>query len=476
MKVVGTRGSDLALFQARSFLKTLSSISIEAKESILVTKGDVDHRPFKELGGDGYFTKEIEAALIRGDIDFAVHSGKDLPSMVHFGFPWVAFGERETTTDILIIKKEFFPDGKIKEGSRIGTSSPRRREQLRFFFKSLDILELRGNVPTRLKKCLDGEYDGIVLAKAGLSRLGLIKDIPSSHLIVDLDWTTAPAQGIVVAQHSSKVENTGFANQELTKIALFEKSFLKFLGGGCQMPLGCNFRLKKEVQASVFFKEKDMTFNFHVNGKTIETARQSAFEKLVNFEAKPSQKKVWVAAPLQNQREWGKEITKRGYHPVFFPLIDIVPDSTDLKSIDSDLEKSSALVFTSAFGARLALLEVGQKIMDFAKSKPILVVGDSTKACFDNVGISTIAPHEATGEALANMILKMNLKSVLALGAERLQMAGSLRDLKIPFTHRILYKTAYVSWDSLPLEPSSDDDLIVTSPSSVESLLDVTKR
>ncbi len=173
---IGTRGSKLALWQANWVSDQLKQLGFDNELVIISTTGDVSSRPLSEVGGQGLFTKEIQRELLDRRVDVAVHSLKDLPTMPVSGLHLAAVPERESTEDCLISAKQIrFED--LPAGSRIGTGSSRRQAQLRAWRPDLSIVEIRGNVDSRLKKLDDGLYDAIVLAAAGLSRLGL------SHVI-----------------------------------------------------------------------------------------------------------------------------------------------------------------------------------------------------------------------------------------------------------------------------------------------------
>ncbi len=167
--IIGSRGSALALWQARHIQARLSELGAEARIEIIKTTGDkIQDVPLAKVGGKGLFTKEIEEALLAGDIDLAVHSMKDVPTEIPAGLIIAAIPEREEARDALVGCSL----AELKAGSRIGTSSLRRASQLHALKRGLVIETLRGNVDTRLRKLDEGRYDAIVLAAAGLRRLG----------------------------------------------------------------------------------------------------------------------------------------------------------------------------------------------------------------------------------------------------------------------------------------------------------------
>src|SRR5882757_8479256 len=172
--IIGTRGSDLALWQANFIKDTLAAINITAELKIIKTQGDrLLNLSFDKLEGKGFFTKELEEELLAGSIDLAVHSHKDLPTEHPPGLIIAAVSEREDPSELLLVLKDCVDIRQkmsVKFGARVGTSSNRRKAQLLAYRPDFDIKELRGNVPTRVDKLRNEKYDAIMLAKAGISR------------------------------------------------------------------------------------------------------------------------------------------------------------------------------------------------------------------------------------------------------------------------------------------------------------------
>lgn len=183
---IGTRGSKLALWQANWVASALREHGHDVELQIISTQGDVSTQPLSLVGGQGLFTKEIQRELLAGSVDVAVHSLKDLPTQPIPGLVLAAVPERETTADVLVSKSGADFE-KLPAGARIGTGSSRRAAQLRHWRADVEVMQIRGNVDTRLAKLSAGEYDAIVLAAAGLTRLGLqdriTQVLPVEHML-----------------------------------------------------------------------------------------------------------------------------------------------------------------------------------------------------------------------------------------------------------------------------------------------------
>jgi hydroxymethylbilane synthase len=248
---IGSRGSDLALWQANHVKSQLENLGCIVEIYIIKTQGDIiQHLSFDKLEGKGFFTKEIEQALLDKTIDLAVHSHKDLETNPPKGLIIAAVSEREDPSDLLLISKNGYDEKEswsLKHGATIGTSSARRKSQVVRFRNDVQILDLRGNVPTRIQKLRDGNYDSILLAKAGVDRLNI--DL-SEFYTVRLDPTEfvpAPAQGVLALQireddHELIAIMQKMNHPEVQRRISVERKVLNLMQGGCQLPLGvyCN--------------------------------------------------------------------------------------------------------------------------------------------------------------------------------------------------------------------------------------------
>ena len=274
---IGTRGSKLALWQAEYTRSELARFGIESELCIIKTQGDlVQHLSFDKLEGKGFFTKEIEDALLRGDVDLAVHSMKDLPTAQPEGLAIAAVSYRDNPSDWLLVRSEVVEAGKLfrlREGAVVGTSAARRKAQLLDFRPDIQIQDIRGNVPTRLEKLRQGSFDAIFLAAAGLGRLGLPLDGLEVVRFNPRELVPAPAQGVLAWQtHRDDVATRrllrNIHHPEISACTNVERRVLQLMEGGCQLPLGV-------------YCERDGLGNFHAFaacqiGGTMRRAQLSA--------------------------------------------------------------------------------------------------------------------------------------------------------------------------------------------------------
>ncbi len=238
--VIGSRGSQLALWQSRWVAARLGELGHETRIEIIKTTGDkVLDVALSKAGGKGLFTKEIEDALLDGSVDIAVHSLKDVPTEQPDGLILAAMPERQDVRDAIVGK----PLAALAAGARVGTSSLRRAAQLRALRPDVEILDIRGNVDTRLRKLDEGQYDAILLAAAGLRRLGWQDRI--AELIPVEFMCPAAGQGSLAIE--VKEDNTHargpieMLNHAPTRAAVTaERALLSSMGGGCQVPIGAH--------------------------------------------------------------------------------------------------------------------------------------------------------------------------------------------------------------------------------------------
>lgn len=270
--IIGTRGSDLALWQAhyvKGALEATYGGRIDIK--IIKTKGDkIDDVAFSKIEGKGFFTREIEDALLAREIDIAVHSLKDLMTTQPQGLRIGAVGYRANRRDVLLIREEAYEQGgviPVREGAVIGSGSTRRQCQIAYFNPTLEIRDLRGNVPTRVNKLRDGQYDAIIIAAAGVNRLKLdLSGLRTIYLDAEL-FLPAPGQGLLAVQlrdDDPEVEYavTGLGSEGARLEAELERGLLARFDSGCSLPLGVCSQIKRNSfrLSAVLGQKKDDTW------------------------------------------------------------------------------------------------------------------------------------------------------------------------------------------------------------------------
>ncbi len=273
---IGSRGSKLSLAYANKVRNLILSVSKTADKKITIetikTSGDLfQDKKISEIGGKNLFCKEIEDKLIRKDIDIAVHSLKDMDSIETKGLVIQAYIERNDSRESFVSKK-YKKLSDSKDG-KIGSSSRRRELQLKLFNKNIKVESIRGNIDTRIKKIENGEYDGAVLALAGLKMLNLEKY--AKEIFPINDFIPTAGQGIIAVQCREDDESIKKILKKINHIeteicALTERSFLKTLGGDCDTAVGCSAILKKdsiEIKAQLFSDDGKKVFNVMKLGK-----------------------------------------------------------------------------------------------------------------------------------------------------------------------------------------------------------------
>jgi len=244
---IGSRGSQLALWQAHHISALLREKGHEVELEIIKTTGDkITDVALAMVGTKGMFTKEIEEALAEGRVDLAVHSLKDLPTELSTGFEIAAITTRESTCDVFCSKKYASVD-ELPERAKVGTSSLRRQAQLKARRPDLDIHPLRGNVDTRLRKLEEGEYDAIILAAAGLNRLGktqLVKQVISPDVMCPAAGQGALGIEIRAGDAATRQHLAFLDDPAARATTTCERALLNRLGGGCQVPIGASATMK----------------------------------------------------------------------------------------------------------------------------------------------------------------------------------------------------------------------------------------
>ena len=297
--ILGTRGSELALWQAKfvkgELEKNNKNLQVEIK--VINTKGDkILDVALSKIGDKGLFTKELEIKLLNNEIDIAVHSLKDLQTEIPKGLKLAAVTKRHNVEDVLISKKKKETIFSLKENATVATGSLRRRSQLKHLRPDINVVELRGNVPTRIKKFTENNWDAIILARAGVERLKLQKYI--SSIIPINQILPAVGQGALGIEINSKnifaekiVKSIHDENTYCAVIA--ERALLKKLEGGCQVPIGAFAEVKSNglyLEGLVASLDGSISFKGKIKGKKSDAEKLG--DNLANELLKSGAKKI----------------------------------------------------------------------------------------------------------------------------------------------------------------------------------------
>ena len=298
--IIGTRGSKLALYQSNLIRDLLAKMDCEAKLRIIKTVGDkIDRLSFDKIEGKGFFTKELEEALLDKSIDLAVHSLKDLPTDQPPGLIIGAYCSPADASELLLLHSTAYDPHLplfLKKNAVVGTSSVRRESQLRHHRPDITVTGLRGNVPTRVRKLTEGQYDAIVIAKAGVERLQLdlgdLKAIPLDRK----KFLPAPGQGILAIEiredDQKAVKIIAKLNDSATEQkARLERGLLARFQGGCQLPLAVTSDIADgQYRLKAFLGHRDgegwkTPSMYEGSGVSIEQLIEDAYQKLSQAES-----------------------------------------------------------------------------------------------------------------------------------------------------------------------------------------------
>ena len=297
---IGTRGSELALWQARHIAARLHDLGLRTETVIIKTRGDrIDDVPFARLEGKGFFTKELEEAQLAGSIDLAVHSLKDLATEMPAGLVLTALVGREDPREMLLARPEAVDSARraagevlpLQGGVRIGTSAARRQAQIHALRPDLVIGDLRGNVPTRVRRLREGQHDAILLASAGLKRLELdVSDLLAVPLAVG-DVVPAPGQGMLGLQCAAdsvwREDLDRLHTADAARAVLAERDLLGRLEGGCQLPFGVHVAADGDAWRLELFLARtprdDRPLRMSLNGPELDALVEDAWSRITAF-------------------------------------------------------------------------------------------------------------------------------------------------------------------------------------------------
>ncbi|MGM1428014.1 hydroxymethylbilane synthase [Sphingobacterium lactis] len=472
--IIGTRGSELALWQANFVKDRLAEISVEAELKIIKTQGDIiQHLRLDKLEGKGFFTKELEEELLSGQIDLAVHSHKDLPTVNPPGLIIAAVSEREDPAELLIVHKDCVDISKrlsLKHSANVGTSSNRRKAQLLSLRPDLDFDDLRGNLQTRVQKLRDEKYDAIVLAKAGISRINM--DLSDFHLeeIPAVEVVPAPAQGVLAIQIRESDQELfdilqQIHNQEVAEAISVERKVLNLFDGGCHAPLGSYCRKKDgkfQSWTSIADTNEDFPDRIFMESETTEGMAEKIFAKYSKDRRLPAS--VFITRDLDENSYLARFLNKHNIQVDARSLIRIFPT---INKLDSFILKRADWIFFNSKNAIEHFFKLEPWIL---KKTKIAVLGRGSEDTLrkfnrvadfsgDNLGIDT----EGIAQEFAKLV---DGQTVLIPRAE-----GSLKTIQKALTEntKVIDMTIYETVIEENVDKSNAEVLIFTSPSNVEA-------
>lgn len=470
--IIGTRGSELALWQANFVKDRLAENNVAAELKIIKTQGDkILNLSFDKLEGKGFFTKELEEELLAGSIDLAVHSHKDLPTENPPGLIIAAVSEREDPSELLLILKDCVDVRQklsLKFGGIVGTSSNRRKAQLLAHRPDLEIQELRGNVQTRIGKLRDEKYDAIMLAKAGISRLNI--DLSEFHVeeLTPTEIVPAPAQGVLAIQIRDSDPELFNALQalnhpEVARELAVERTVLKLFGGGCHLPLGCYCRRYDGV-FQVFTSKATTGEDFPDRLFLQAEDTEGLAEKVVAIfdPARKFPQNVFISRELSEQSYFRKALEKHNIKIEARSLIRTVPI---INKLDPYILRDIDWVFFSSKNAIEYFFQLGPQlpkdvkfgVMGSGSEETLRLKGHFTS--YVGVGIDTV-------DVAAEFAKLANGTKVLFPGAE-----GSLRSIQqgLSADTKIIDLPIYETVIEENVEGTGAEILVFTSPSNVEA-------
>lgn len=463
---IASRGSELALWQANFVQEELTRIGIQSEIRIYKTQGDnVQHLPLDKLEGKGFFTKEIEEALLNREADLAVHSHKDLPTVSPEGLVIAAVSYRENPKELILIRKEAVDLKKkfrFKKNAIIGTSSARRKVQLLAYRPDVELKDLRGNVPTRIQKLRDGNYDAILLAAAGVERLKINLDGLHVEELDPYEFVPAPAQGVLALQarendHDLIAALQKIHHEDVQDCIAIERKILNLFEGGCHMPLGVYCEMEDETFKvwTAMSDEWDQPLRVHyTETRKPETIAEKIVEKIRSV--KPAS--VYITRDLREDDFFFQVLKRNGCEVFGRALIEI--NRITIKTIpDADW-----IFFSSKHAVRHFLgqtkLKPGIKIAAVGKATSDELRKFNLRADFIGGGNDTrITAKQFGAVAGRSKVLFPQAKGSLKTVQQQLPTATVI-DL-------IVYETISRPADDLP----DNDILVFTSPSNLESYL-----
>ncbi len=404
--IIGTRGSELALWQARYAQNLLFQHHIRSELKIILTLGDKNQQwqnSFDKLEGKNFFTKEIEESLLNKEIDLAVHSFKDVEATffenTDSDLMIAGLSERYLPNDILILHSHSVDKTKtlhIKSGARIGTSSARRYAQLKTLREDIEILPLRGNVPTRIQKLKNTYYDGILLAKAGVERLNIdLSDFYVLNLPLHL-FVPAAGQGIIAFQIRKTDEELFELIQKIShkkeeRISKIERQALKWMGGGCSKPVGILCEEYEEEKYRLYVScntdKNDVSVLSVISANQLEELSRTSekniqnIKKILNVE-KENVRQVFISKKLDEESYFKKVIRRLNWGLADEPLI-------QTRAIAIDKIPDYRWIFFNSKNAVKYFFDLEEVRVEEIRNKKIACISAGTAEYVERYGFSS---------------------------------------------------------------------------------------
>lgn len=471
--IIGSRGSELALWQANFIMKELDKAGVKAELKIIKTRGDKQQEErFSEMQGQGFFTKEIEDALLNKEIDLAVHSYKDLPTTLVKGLAVGAVSYREDPSELLLINKDSVDTKKklfIKKDAVLGTSATRRKVQVVAMRPDLTIKELRGNVPTRIQKLRDKMYDAIFVASAAVERLGI--DVSEFHAekLSPHELVPAPAQGVLALQirdgDKTMQEILQKINHpEVEEVVSLERKIFNLFQGGCNLPLGVYCVKERDEDDKAVFKawaayaetDKEVPRYYYFETRMPESWPQKVTDKIKS----KNPASVFITRDIREDDFFSRVLKANGYSVSGRAFIEFNP-------IPFGRPRITDWIF---FSSKHAVKYFFEQKPDIGKAK-IGVIGKSTANAVRSYGsradfIGYTTDTRLTGKQFASLV-----KAGTVLFP---QAKDSMRTVQQQFVNKtqVIDLPVYETINK-PVEGITDADILLfTSPSNVEAFLE----
>ncbi|MCX6290993.1 MAG: hydroxymethylbilane synthase [Bacteroidetes bacterium] len=468
--IIATRGSDLALWQAHHVKSLLEKNGLQAKLNIIKTQGDeIQHLSLDKLEGKGFFTKEIEDALLTKTADIAVHSHKDLPTEMHPDLIIAAVSDREDPSELLIIRKEAVDVKQkfsLKRNAIVGTSSARRKSQLLAFRKDVELKDLRGNVPTRIKKIRDGMYDAILIASAGVERLELDISDFNVEKLDPKEFLPAPAQGVLAIQVRrdapelfKKLQGI-MHNEQVSQTIAIERKVLNIFQGGCHAPVGVYAEYDEEqglyrVRASKADTWDEIPVSVYLESKKPDGVAEKIVHR-INHVKKTS---VFITRNLKAESFFEYVLSAKGFKVEGKSLIEMVPVPFN------NVPATDWIFFSSKHAVKFFFAQnpviTRQKFGCIGKATADMIRKYGQRADF--IGYST--DTKLTGKQFASAVGDGTVLFPQAKGSLRSVQNGFVKTEQV--TDLVVYETLYATPG--PGRITDSEIVIFTSPSNVES-------